>query len=232
MKNTALILLLGFAILGCDNMEKKAIGPLSYTETQALSGYSSSIESALLAIDGAELFERGDSKLSKSASDWLQSCDYSPTYDSRNRINGRTVGGAMCPIRAEWKELADGNNGIRITIAYTLIDLSFGDIIPVTRLTIKGTRTSDIEDGKIVSMVNYTGTSRDLNDDVGTFTAVRSEIDITNGLSIKPMPYKYDLSVKLRDFSFKGNSVQDGGTFVNGSKISADEFQTLFFVLK
>lgn len=232
MKNTVLIMLLGFAILGCDNMEKEAIGPLSYTETKALSDYSSSIESALLAIDGGELFERGDAKLSKSASDWLQSCDYAPTYDSRNRINGRTVGGAMCPIRAEWKELADGNNGVRVTIAYTLINLSFGDVIPVTRLTVSGTRSSDIEDGKIISKANFNGNSRDMNGDPGSFTAIRSETDVTNGLAIKPMPYRYDLSVKLRDFSFKGNSVQDGGTFVNGSKISADEFQTLFFVLK
>lgn len=232
MKNTFLVLCLGVVLVGCDAMKEVKIGPLSGSETKALSDYSNSIEGGLLAIDGEELFEAKNSKLSKAASDWLIDCTYTVKHDARGRNSGRTVNGRSCPIRADWEELIQGANSEAVTISYIRQNDAFADHIPVLRFGIKGSRDTEIEDGELLTTSTYRGTSVDQFGEESTFTAVRREFALTKGLAIKETVYTYDITVDINDTKFRGRINSSGIHFVDGAKITPEEFQTLFFVLK
>lgn len=210
MKLAAASCVLALSVLITNCGEKVTSPGLDPEQAKTLQNFSSPIESGLLAIEGNELFEKGDAKLSKAASDSLADCSFKTTYDSHNRANGRIIGGVYCPIRGEWSELAIDDTTVVISITYSLMDSLFGVQVPVQSFTIKGTRVKNV--------TTYSGTSYDLELDQALFRAKRTADT-------------YNFMVTYKGSTFSGRS-ENGSTYVNDTKISGDEFQTLFFVLK
>jgi hypothetical protein len=230
MKNTLLLFLACSFLIGCKSTEQDS--KLSDNQKASLTQFTNVVTTALQTMDAKTIFNRGSRSMPKAVADEVKNCDSKPIRDGSGRLMGNTVGGALCPIRAQWVYRSSGATSSTIDLSYRSQDEDFTQLLPVTVLTFDGTRTSIPFGGRYQTTTQYRGTARDTSDDVVSFTVtIQTMTDAAEGF-MTLSDYSYTINVRFNDFTAEGKIIDYNKFALNGSEISRSDFENFFFILK
>jgi hypothetical protein len=230
MKNTLLLFLACSFLVGCSSTKQDS--ELSDNQKTTLAQFTSAVTIALQTMDAKTIFNRGNRSMPKAVADEVKNCDYKPDRDGSGRLVGNKVGGAFCPIRAEWWVRSNGASSATIDLSYRSENDEFTQLLPVALLTLDGTRSSLPFGGRYQTTTQYRGTARDTSDDVVSFEiTIKSMTDSAEGF-MTLSDYSYTIKVNFNGFTAEGKIIDYNKFTLNGAEISRSDFENFFFILK
>lgn len=230
MKNILLIMISCLFFVGCKSVEPET--NLTDAQRNYLTQFASAAGTALQAMDANSIYNRSGKSMPKAIADEVRNCVKTPNRDGSGRLLGVTVNGALCPIRAQWIMRPNGKTTSSIDLSYRSQDDDFTQLLPVTILTLDGSRSTVPAGSQYHTTVTYRGSARDTSDDTVSFDATIDTYSSSAEGALSLPNYTYTIRVTFRDFSAEGKIVDNSKFYLNSVEISRNEFENLFFILK
>lgn len=238
MKKPFLILAACSVLIGCTSelADSVADGDLLHAQS-----FSENASISLQAIEASPLHSSSNKSLPKNVSDEVRRCDKKAYRDGRGRQTGSVWGGASCPFRATWMIHEESEDLSRIKLDYRLYAEKFGDVLPVSVLTIAGERTSQPFGGQFLHRVRYQGRLVTVDNDTTQFTVESEEystmprnvfeIEVSESAQFLPNSM-YRISVSTQNRNVEG-IIRDGVHYsINGIEVTRQDFEKTFILFR